>query len=177
MPTTNDKQFLSLLKNDQFQVLLFTSPAVLPFSFATHPWLVVNRKGHISRFGIAIKKNVSTEHIFGVINNQESWGHIHKNKFPPFHGIWISPFSKKHFWKPKLVGSIEGGENSLAEKMATFIENSGDTYPFKERYSLFGPNSNTYVQWILNHFPESGMHLPWNAFGKNASGTTLVRET
>lgn len=169
-----EEQFQSLLKDDRYQIFLFASRAVLPFSFASHPWLVVNKKGRISRFGIAAKKDISTKHIFGTIDDQENWGHIHKNKFPPFHGIWISPFSKKHFWKPKLMSFIEGGDNSLAERMATFIESSGTTYPFKERYSIFGPNSNTYVQWILNHFPESGMRLPWNSFGRNASGNTLV---
>lgn len=165
-----------LLKNDRYQIFLFASRAVLPFSFATHPWFVVNSKGHISRFGIASKKDVTTKHIFGVLNDQENWGHLHKNKFPPFHGIWISPFSKKHFWKPTLLGSVEGGDGSVVERMARFIENSGETYPFKEHYSIFGTNSNTYAQWVLDHFPESTMRLPWNAFGKNAANSTLARK-
>lgn len=61
---------------------------------------------------------------------------------------------------------IEGDEGSLAAKMAEFIERSPETYPFKNQYRFRGPNSNTYAQWILNHFPETGMALSWNAFGK-----------
>ena len=63
---------------------------------------------------------------------------------------------------------IEGDENSLAAKMAEFIEHSPETYSHSKEYSLVGPNSNTYVQWILNMFPEFPAKLPWNAFGKNA---------
>lgn len=50
--------------------------------------------------------------------------------------------------------------------MSEFIERSPDTYPHCNQYAFRGPNSNTYAQWVLNQFPESGFSLPWNAFGK-----------
>jgi hypothetical protein len=62
---------------------------------------------------------------------------------------------------------IEGDAGSLADRMGDFIEHSGEKYPYKETYSLFGPNSNTFASWVLNQFPESEIKLPWNTFGKN----------
>ncbi len=50
--------------------------------------------------------------------------------------------------------------------MVECIENSPHNYPYCGHYSYIGPNSNTYVQWVLDAFPESGLKLPWNAFGK-----------
>ncbi len=37
---------------------------------------------------------------------------------------------------------IEGEEDSLARRMADFIENSKYEYPLKQKYSFFGPESN-----------------------------------
>ena len=76
-------------------------------------------------------------------------------------------FSQKYFWKGKLRRYIEGGEGSLAQRMAECIENSPKMYPYCNTYAPRGPNSNTYVQWVLNQFPQSGLTLPWNSFGKS----------
>ena len=62
---------------------------------------------------------------------------------------------------------VEGEEGSLAQNMADFIEVSNKNYPYCYGYSLIGPNSNTYVQSVLDRFPESRMQLSWNALGKN----------
>ncbi|MEA2701869.1 MAG: hypothetical protein QOE22_578 [Candidatus Parcubacteria bacterium] len=51
--------------------------------------------------------------------------------------------------------------------MVKSIEESSTTYPNKDTYSFTGPNSNTYIQWILDQFPEAHMNLPWNSFGKS----------
>ncbi len=50
--------------------------------------------------------------------------------------------------------------------MIDFIKTSKTNYPYSKNYSAL-KNSNTYVQWILNHFPETGISLPMNALGKN----------
>lgn len=54
----------------------------------------------------------------------------------------------------------------MAARMAECIENSPNTYPNKDVYSLTSQNSNTY-QWVLDQFPEVQMKLPWNSFGKS----------
>lgn len=134
------------------------SPATFPLSFAQHPWFVVSKKGNISRWEIGWKP--------GRYGEKTYWGHIVFNILPPFVGLRIFLFPQRLYSKGKLLKMIEGDESSVAAKMAAFIERSPDTYPFKEKYSFLSPNSNTYVQWVLDHFPESGMRLSWNAFGK-----------
>ncbi len=156
MATTNIEKYI---KKDTYQVFLLTCPANMPFSFAVHPWLVVNRLGTISRWDVLMPQR----------KRDLSFGHLNKNLIPPFQGIEIFPFFQKYLWSGKLVSVIEGDENSLAAQMAKFIEGSHENYPHKEKYSLLGPNSNTYVQWVLDHFPQADMCLPWNAFGKNSA--------
>ena len=153
-----EKRFETLLRPDLYQVFLFVVTATFPFSFAKNPWLVVNKKGIVSRWEVFWEPNRS----------KTSWGHLHKDFYAPSDGIEMFFFSKKQFKHGKLFGVAEGGENSIAQRMAEFIEHSPDTYPHCYRYSLKGPNSNTYAQWVLNQFPQSGLTLPWNSFGKNS---------
>lgn len=81
-------------------------------------------------------------------------------------GIFIR--NKKPRYQAKLLYKIAGNKNSLAHKVATFIDDTIKDYPYKNIYKhLPGPNSNTFTQWILNHFPEIKLQLPRNAFGKN----------
>ena len=160
MRRMKDDEFQGLIRHDAYQVFLFTCPATFPFSFASHPWFVVNRKGTVSRWEIfweADKKD------------KMSWGHLHKDCWPPSQGIEMFFYSQKYFFKSTLFDSIEGNEGSLAHRMADFIEESSQHYPYCQEYSLRGPNSNTYVQWVFDHFPECGIRLRWNSFGKRYS--------
>jgi hypothetical protein len=148
------------VKPDRYQVFLFTCPVGLPLSFARHPWFVVNRKGDVSRWGVKRMADYKAP----------SWGHLHKNMLPPTQGIWVWwALFPNWYWKGTVRAVIEGGEGSTAQKMADFILASPETYPYCHQYSLTGINSNTYVQWVLDRFPESGMKLPWNCFGKRLS--------
>ena len=142
------------LKPDSYQVFLFTCRATIPFAFASHPWFILNKKGVISRWEVFWEAN----------RNKMSWGHLHKDMWPPFQGIEMFFWSEKYFWKSRLSGIVEG---PLAERMIELIESSPQAYGYNDRYSLPGPNSNTYGQWVLDHFPEAGLRLPWNSFGKH----------
>ena len=154
-------------KNDRYQVFLLTSPATMPFSFASHPWFVINRKGVISRFGVGWRGSGNDYRNFWKAHTHEQCrGHLHKNAKAWSEGLEIF-YALPMRWNGKIIGTLEGGEDSAAARMAEYIEHSTETYPYAERYSLLGPNSNTYAAWILKHFPESGLQLPWNAFGKN----------
>lgn len=150
-----EAEFKKLLKPDRYQVFLFACPAQVPAVFAIHPWLVVNQQGNISRWEVIYRRDTKT----GT--------YISKNELPYSSGIQIFPFVEIFFWKGILSKVIEGNEGSGAAQMAEFITSSPDRYKFARKYHLLGPNSNTYVQWILNTFPDSGMRLPWNAIGKN----------
>ena len=145
-----------LINKNNYQVFLFTCPSTIPFNFASHPWFVINKKGNISRWEILFRKN----------QIKTSWEHLHKNFLHIFQGIEILPFSHKYFWKGKLLSFIEGDKNSIANRIVDLIEKSNKIYPYNNKYFLTGPNSNTYVQWVLNTFPGFKINLPLNSFGK-----------
>ena len=146
------KNFESLLEKEKDQVFLFVSSAGVPLSFASHPWFVINKKGTLARWEILLFKNLC----------ETSWGHLHLNYLPPSQGLAIIP-PLAFYWGSTLVGHVAGDS---AKQIADFIERSPETYPYTYTYSLLGPNSNTYGQWVLDAFPQMDMVLPWNAFGK-----------
>ncbi len=155
----NDEQFEKLIDKNKYQVFVFAYRASFPLIFSTHSWLVVNNKGKISRWEIFWRPQK---------NWKNRWGHLHKDFYTPLEGIPAFFFTKKIHWnKFRLLGLVEGKNNSVAHKMVRFIENSPRSYPYRNRYRLTGPNSNTYIQWVLDSFPEFKVQLPWNAFGKN----------
>ncbi|MCR4328895.1 MAG: DUF3750 domain-containing protein [Patescibacteria group bacterium] len=150
---TREDTYSALVRKESTQVFLFTSPTNLPFSFASHPWFVINTHGVLSRWEVLFRKT----------DWKTSWGHLHKDFFRPFQGIEVFPYIEGLFWNAKLLKEVEG---DVALRMAEYIESSPDMYPYNTRYFLTGPNSNTYTQWVLNHFPELDVTLPWNSFGK-----------
>ncbi len=153
--------FEKLLKPDIYQVFLLSCPASFPFFFARHPWFVVNNKGTVSRFEV-----VDNPGAYGFVGGRE---YIWKDGLPPWRGLHMVRTKGYGFplWSVTLHGALEGEESSPAARMAQYVQESLHTYPYRGRYSYTGPNSNTYVQWVLNKFPNSGLRLPWNAFGKN----------
>lgn len=150
-----ERKFQKLLKPNKYQVLVFSCPGNIPFNFASHNWFVLNKKGKVSRW----------ELLFRTHGCKTSWGHLHKNALPLFKGIDVFPYFNKLNWKPKLVGLVEGNENSQAAKLIKYIEKSKNTYPYVYNYSLINRNSNTYAKWILSKFPNIKIKLPSNSFG------------
>ena len=149
-----ENKFQHLINKEKYQVFVFACPGNIPFNFASHPWFVINKQGSISRWEVLFRK----------IERETSWGHLYMDFFSPFQGIEILPFSQKYFWEGKLLGQIEG---DVAKRIAESLENSPTTYPYCHKYSLIGPNSNTYAKWVLNNFPDFKVKLPWNSFGQN----------
>jgi hypothetical protein len=149
------RDYSQFIDQNKYQVFLFKSEAFFPFYFAIHPWFVLNKKGELSRWEVCHTKKYDKAVHFG---------YIYKNRFPFFQGIGIIPLVNKFFSESVLLGKVEGEE---ALKMINFIENSPNTYLYKNKYILWGPNSNTFAEWVINNFPESGFKLPNNAYGKN----------
>ena len=147
----------SLIEKDTYQVLVCSSPANVIVGFAAHTWFLVNRKGSLAHFEVLHFKK----------DRSNSNGYMHKDYFDYFMGIEIWQGYTKYHWKGSVIGVVSGNENSAASDMINLIESSFTQYPFVEKYSLIGPNSNTYTKWILDHFPEINISLPWNAFGRN----------
>lgn len=138
---------------EKYQIFIMCCPANIPLNFALHPWFVCNEKGDVSRWEVLYRANMD-----------KSWGHLHLNFLPPFGGIEMFPLTSKFYWRGKLLKLIEG---DLAKRMIEFIKKSHENYPHK-KYSLTGTNSNTYAKWVLKHFPEAKVKLPWNSFGEKA---------
>lgn len=64
-----------------------------------------------------------------------------------------------------LIASLKGEK---AEKAIPKIIAAVESYPYSKTYRLFpGPNSNTFVSYILRKTPEMGVELPPNAIGKD----------
>ena len=138
-------------------VLLLCSFLPLPVGFlALHTWLVtVRADGEIHRWEVWAQSDCC----------ETSWGHLHCDLFLPYQGIGILPsfLSQSGCWSSQLV-AVEN--SSIAGEMITFLEQSVDRYPFQNRYRyLPGPNSNTFVSWVLNNFPNSCLQMPRRAIG------------
>ena len=156
-----DKQdFSGVVRKNRYQVFLFCSKVPFPFFFTLHTWFVINKRGRISRWESGKFHNPKPK---------KSWGNVYLGlgNNNPLIGMNINPFSDGMRYKSRIIGCEEGTTNSTAHKIVKFIEKNAKNYPCRNRYKLVGPNSNTFTQWILNHFPESALKLPWNAFGKN----------
>ena len=147
------KRYYNLIDKSKYQVFLFVSNAVMPFSIARHPWLVVNNKGNISRWEIIVDKKYPNKYV-------------RKDFCDPFVGSGVFTFNTGMYWKEKLIGYDTGDESSYVKDMVNTILISHNVYTFKNLYRYRGPNSNTYVQWVLNRYPEFKHELPWNSFGK-----------
>jgi hypothetical protein len=136
-----------------YQVFLCTCPAIMPYSLARHTWLVINDHGDIERWEVLYFNN----------NQNQAWGHIHKNFYSPFEGIRVFPFTENLHWPVSIRSKVDGRQ---AQNLIKTIRSTPDSYPHADRYELFGPNSNSYIQWVINQHPELSLDLPWNAVGK-----------
>lgn len=149
--------YSNLIDKSKYQVFLFKSRAIFPFIFAMHSWFVLNKKGEISRWEVEFAS--SYKNRVGI-----RFGYLHKNLCPIFQGTEVITYMDDIFHPATLLGIVEG---EVALKMIDFISNSPKTYKYQNRYHIWGPNSNTYAEWIINNFPESKFELPKNAYGKN----------
>ncbi|MEM7161878.1 MAG: DUF3750 domain-containing protein [Bacteroidota bacterium] len=151
------KEFEDRLDSNLYQVFLFSAPLPYPLNFAVHGWFVINLNGRIHRWDFGRFIDSPHPNKIGVLKD-----------FIPFTtGLRKFPWNTKYVTESKLHGYISGPLDSRAEKMARFIENETPNYPLRDTYKLIGPNSNTYVKWVINHFSDCGFKLPWNAFGRN----------
>lgn len=140
-----------------YQVFLFGCPANAPFSFALHPWFVVNNRGRLSRWEVLWTQGRCSTY----------WGHLHRDFLSPAQGIEVLPFPSRYYWKGRVLAFGEGDSGSSVSRLALCIECSYESYPHTQRYKLAGPNSNTYIQWVLNQFPDLAWRLPINSIGKS----------
>ncbi|MCL7943824.1 DUF3750 domain-containing protein [Marinobacter sp. ATCH36] len=76
--------------------------------------------------------------------------------------------------QPKLIADFRG------EQAERIIEQLGDVikeYPYPTEYEAWpGPNSNTFVAWVIRQIPEMDVALPNHAIGKDYLGDGIVSE-
>lgn len=154
----SETEFNDLVKSDLYQVFLMASCIPRPFNMAVHAWFVLQQNNVLDRWEFGKFKESPHPNGIGVLHNF----------MPPLKGM------NKFINKPKprhpahLINVIEGSAHSTAAAMIYFIEKHSPQYPLRNKYSYLGPNSNTYVQWVLNHFPEADLELNWRAIGKQS---------
>ena len=117
----------------QHQVELWTSSIPRLGFIAEHHWFVINDCGKQSRWEVWQTANVICNDI------GESWDHLHRDLLPLTAGMRKGPAWHLNTWQ---------GEQ--ARYLIERIRTSPQHYPWCSKYRYWpGPNSNTYVQWIL----------------------------
>ena len=65
---------------------------------------------------------------------------------------------------PILLHEVVG---KAAEPLIGDIQSAAQSYPYPAEYKMLpGPNSNSFIQWILLEVPQIGFSLPTKAIGK-----------
>lgn len=104
-------------------------PSILGY-IAVHYWFVIMKENQQQRW--EVWQNIG--------RCPQSWGHLHKNLMAYDSGVGNGGSWLEKEWQ---------GERAVL--LAQIIENSPQTYQYNYLYRYYpGPNSNTYVQWILN---------------------------
>jgi len=155
----DEKGFNELIDKKKYQLFLCNTRVNGPFIFAQHCYFVTNEKGKINRWEVI---------MFQAHRKAKHYGNLYCNYLKPWQGFLINPFNRKSKrFEVYVISKVEG---DIAKKIISFIKRSVKEYYFRDEYRLWpGPNSNTFIQWIINRFPESEFKLPWNAFGKGYS--------
>lgn len=74
--------------------------------------------------------------------------------------------------RPQMIFSARG---EAAERIIAQAEKLIEAYPYKDSYRLWpGPNSNTFVDYVIRNVPELTVELPPHAVGKDYMGDTIV---
>ena len=121
--------------------------------FAVHPWIAVKKKNE----------------NFYTVYQVTAWN-LYRGK----SAVSIERDIPDRYWygkRPQLLQTLKGEE---AQKAIPAIEKAVREYPFADRYQLWpGPNSNTFVAYVLREVPELTVELPPTAIGKDFLGYTV----
>ncbi|NJO35247.1 MAG: DUF3750 domain-containing protein [Rhodospirillales bacterium] len=113
--------------------------------FAHHSWIVIKERGaaNYTRF------------------DKVAWGR------PVKINSWGPPMPRWYGHAPMLVAAVEGPD---AEKLVPKIKAAVARYPLSQPgdYLVWpGPNSNSFIAYVLAAVPEAGVVLPPTAIGKD----------
>ncbi len=152
-----DKEIPQWLGRDDYHVVFLTCPLPFPFSFAVHPWVLTVNHDKVDRWEVWQKIDPLSKTNFG---------HVYHNYFSPLSGVRRS-YITRECYSPVIIGGVSGDEDSLAAEIVKFVNTNAPRYQYTDKYRYYpGPNSNTFIQWVLDQFPDVGIQLPSNALGK-----------
>jgi hypothetical protein len=134
-------------------VRLYAAPVPSVEHLAVHAWFVVKaaESESFERWEVWQDAGVKLTNPSVV-----SYGHVYRNLQGPTADVGAGG--------TYILAEQIGPE---ADSVVRFIQSQSPSYPLRSRYSYYpGPNSNTYIQWVLNC---SGwaVRLPAAAIGKN----------
>mgnify|MGYP006267944647 CR=1 FL=1 len=140
-----------------YAVFLCSSRVPYPAAFARHYWFVVKSPEGINRWEFGKFYGSPHPGNIGVLRNFFTPGQG-MNKF----GCW----SKARF-SGSVHQSVSGAQNSQAQQLLRFIVKHAEDYPFRFYYRYRGPNSNSFISWVLSHFPDQPFSLRASAIGQH----------
>ena len=125
--------------------------------FGVHTWIAV-KPANATEFTV--------HEVMGWRLRRTGTALVARNR--PADGYWYGN-------KPELLGDIRGpGVDEIIQR----IEAAITEYPYPDRYHVWpGPNSNTFVAFVLRKVPELRVDLPPTAIGKDYLGWRSVNKT
>ncbi|MCM0612834.1 DUF3750 domain-containing protein [Marinobacter sediminum] len=117
--------------------------------FAVHTWIATKEKG-------------ASEYR---VHEVTGWRRYVVNSRPG------EPDRRWYGAEPELYADIRGGE---AQKLIPAIYEAVKAYPYPTEYEAWpGPNSNTFIAWVIREVPGLEVALPSNAIGKDYLGNSV----
>lgn len=103
--------------------------------------------------------------------------HVHEVTGWRHYVVQSRPDQPDRAWfgaRPELIADFRGEQaQSIIEQLGGVI----DEYPYPTTYEAWpGPNSNTFVAWVIRQIPEMDVALPSHAIGKDYLGNGIVSE-
>jgi Protein of unknown function (DUF3750) len=125
--------------------------------FGVHTWIAV-KPANASEFTV--------HEVMGWRLRRTGTALVARNR--PADGYWYGN-------KPELLADVRGpGVDDVIRRIETAITE----YPYPDRYHVWpGPNSNTFVAFVLRKVPELRVDLPPTAIGKDYLGWRSVHKT
>lgn len=115
--------------------------------FAVHSWMAVKNKN---------ADHYTTYHVIGFRIKSTGSAVVIQDDIPDRKWYGATPY---------LVSEIRGEK---AESAIPKIQAAALSYPYTTHYRAWpGPNSNTFISYILRKVPEIGVELPPHAIGKD----------
>ncbi|AOY86948.1 hypothetical protein BKP64_01445 [Marinobacter salinus] len=120
--------------------------------FSVHTWIATKEKG------------ANTYRVHEVTG----WRHYVVNSHPG------EPDRRWYGAEPELYADIRGEE---AQDLIPAIYEAVQAYPYPTEYEAWpGPNSNTFIAWVIREVPGLNVALPSNAIGKDYLGSDVFAE-